>query len=560
MKNFYSLGKSLFLLAVLAIAGQANAQSVSANVSNLVRPVAPYTVSVNLDRQSGGWGNSGSGNYVWTVTPATGVTFGSYSQSGNSAGDVTATFSAAALGTYTFRLTRGSNTATTTVTIGNMSASTSNGDRVAALRVTNGTLNSGPGNIFTPSVTTAALGIAPSGHHYYLPSTYDGNNGFVTVYAANPDGSGNRAIASADLNGSSNNTLGFVRLAIDATGKGWILAGDDTRLYLASFQTNGTNNTSITVVDNSVTLVGGTVSSFFNGDICFSGNGTMYALANSASGGVTQIYVGQPNGSNTVLTKKWDLRDNNGNVFNGSVNGVAFDLLGSLYISTGSGLYYINQSTVNTGTGTVQCALVSAFSGYTDLGSNVYPQNTTLPVDLLSFTGTYNNQATQLNWETAAEVNLRHFEVERSTDGVNFTAIATVNAGGTRYQYTDDLSAVSGNVFHYRLKAVDNDDRFKYSQVVTIRKGNQDISGVILHPSPVNSGRGSIRFQAERNGEADIRVIDLTGKVVLQQKVRVYTGANSVPVNQLDRLKPGNYVLQLTTADQNSAVKFTVIQ
>jgi len=445
MKNFYSLGKTLFLLAVLAIAGQANAQNVSANVSNLVRPVAPYTVSVNLDRQSGGWGNSG--NYVWSVTPTTGVTFGSYTQSGNAAGDVTATFSAAAVGTYTFRLTRGSNTATTTVTIGNMSASTSNGDRVAALRVTNGTLNSGPGNIFTPSVTTAALGIAPSGHHYYLPSTYDGNNGFVTVYAANPDGSGNRAIASADLNGSSNNTLGFVRLAIDATGKGWILAGDDTRLYLASFQTNGTNNTSITVVDNSVTLVGGTVSSFFNGDICFSGNGTMYALANSASGGVTQIYVGQPNGSNTVLTKKWDLRDNNGNVFNGSVNGVAFDLLGSLYISTGSGLYYINQSTVNTGTGTVQCALVSAFNGYTDLGSNVYPQNTALPVDLLSFTGTYNNQATQLNWETAAEVNLRHFEVERSTDGVNFTAIATVNAGGTRYQYTDDLSAVSGNVF-----------------------------------------------------------------------------------------------------------------
>ena len=157
MKNFYSLGKTLFLLAVLAIAGQANAQNVSANVSNLVRPVAPYTVSVNLDRQSGGWGNSG--NYVWSVTPTTGVTFGSYTQSGNAAGDVTATFSAAAVGTYTFRLTRGSNTATTTVTIGNMSASTSNGDRVAALRVTNGTLNSGPGNIFTPSVTTAALAL-----------------------------------------------------------------------------------------------------------------------------------------------------------------------------------------------------------------------------------------------------------------------------------------------------------------------------------------------------------------------------------------------------------------
>lgn len=559
MKSFYSLSKGLLLLGVLATASQTNAQDVSASVNNLIRPVAPNTVSIQLDREFGGWGNSGT--YEWTVEPTTtGVTFGSYSQNGGSAGDVTVTFSAAASGTYTFKLTRGNRSATTTVTIGNMTASSSGGDRVSALSVNNGTLNSGPGNIFTPNVNTAALGIAPSGHFYYLPSTYDGNNGSVTVYAANPNGSGNRAIATADLNGSSNSTLGFVRLAIDATGKGWILAGDNSQLYLASFQTNGTSNTSITVVDPNVTLVNGNTSVFFNGDICFSGNGTLYALANSSGGGVTQIYVGQPNGTNTTLTKKWDLVDPNGDAFTGSVNGVAFDILGSLYISTSQGLYYINQSTVNNATGTVQCALVSAFTGMTDLGSNVYPQQTTLPVDLLSFTGSYNNQAAQLNWETAAEVNLSHFELERSADGVTFTTVATVNAGGTIYQHTDDLSSASGNVFNYRLKAVDNDARYKYSQVVTIRKNNQDISGVVLHPSPVTNGRGSIRFQAVRNGEADIRVIDLTGKVVLQQKVRVFTGVNSVPVNQLDRLKPGNYVLQLTTPEQNSAVKFSVIR
>ncbi len=564
MKKFSLLfkGTVFLVLSLFLLASQLSAQSVSANLPYVVRPIAPNTISVNLTRGSSGWGSSGT--YTWSVSPSTGVTIGSYSQTGTSAANVTVTFSAAASGNYTFTLTRGSRTASVTVTVGNITASSANGDQISVYSVTNGTYNAG-GDLFSPTVSTAAIGISPSGHHYYLPNTYFGNNGAVTIYAANPDGTGNRAIASLDLNGTSNNDLGFVRLAVDATGVGWILAGDNSTLYLARFATNGTSNTTITIVDNSVTLVNGTASTFFNGDICFSGNGTMYALANSSTGGVTQIFIGTPNGSNTTLTKKWDLVDQNGNPFTGSVNGVAFDILGSLYISTSLGLYYINQNTVNTATGTVQCSLVRSVLGLTDLGSNVYPQQTTLPVQLLSFTGTYRNQVTTLNWATASELNFSHFEIERSTDGISFQAIGTKQASGNngdsrQYGFTDDLSAVNGTSFSYRLKAVDRDGNFKYSNVITVRKETRNISGIVLNPSPVTNGTGTVRFTAVRSGVADLKVVDLTGRVLLQQKEKIYEGNNSISINNLSRLQPGNYVLQLVGDEQQASVKFNVIR
>jgi hypothetical protein len=563
MKCNFTLTGIIPLCAIFLSPHIGNAQNVSANPQNIVRPISPNTVSVSLDRLTGGWGSSG--NYTWTVSPGNGITIGSYTQSGASAADVTVTFSGAANGAYTFTLTRGSASASVTINVGNIAASSSSGGNVSVFNVANGAYLSGPGEVFNPSVTTAALGIAASGYYYYLPSTYNGNDGNVTVYAANPDGTGSAAIGSIDLNGASNNDLGFVRLAIDPVGAGWILAGDNSTLYLGKFITSGTNAVEISVVDPSVTLVNGSVANFFNGDICFSGNGTLFALGNSSGGGVTQIFVGTPNGTSSTLTKKWDLVDENGDPFTGSVNGVAFDILGSLYISTSTGLYYINQQTVNSATGTVQCALVTNVSGLTDLASNLYPQQTTLPVQLISFSGNYRNQKTTLSWKTASEINFNYFEIERSSDGSNYATIAIHMAAGNgnstiSYQYTDDLYAVGGSSFTYRLKMVDNDGNYKFSNVVLVRKEIKAIAGITLNPNPVINGMATARFSTMANGTAEFRIMDVSGKVILRQRNSVIEGTNSVSLNGLDRLVPGSYVLQMLNSGELQSVKFIIAE
>jgi hypothetical protein len=90
-----------------------------------------------------------------------------------------------------------------------------------------------------------------------------------------------------------------------------------------------------------------------------------------------------------------------------------------------------------------------------------------LPLNLLNFNGSRTNQGVELTWKTANEVDFSHFDVERSTDGLEFTKIKTVKAtnAGT-YRLTDSKPLVGNNL--YRLKMVNTNGTFTTSKVVTL--------------------------------------------------------------------------------------------
>jgi hypothetical protein len=447
--------------------------------------------------------------------------------------------------------------------VANLWATSTNGTQISSFTVANGVYISGPNNIFAPGTSsTAALGRnaqpnAVNGHFYWLPNS--GVGGVVNVWAATATGASQTNIATFDVNGSSTNNLGFVRLGMGPNGVGWILAGDGTTLYLARFISNGVNPVTVVVEDDNVQITGGSVATFQNGDLCISGNGRIYALANDG-GGVTQIFTGLPAGSSTVLDQVWDLEDEDGDPFTGRVNGVAFDVLGSLYISTDNGLYYINQATVNGPAGTVECALVQAVSGLQDLASNVFPTQSTLPVKLLSFSGSLNNEVTTLTWITEDEQNFSHYEIQRS-NGSGFVTVGSKassnSASKVTYQHADNLSAVNGNVFYYRLKLVNKDGKFSYSNEIMVRKSAKAIV-LTVNPNPVENGIATVRFTATSNSIANFRVVDMAGKVVLQQQNQIFEGTNSITLTGIERLLPGTYVLQMSNGQELSMFKFTV--
>jgi hypothetical protein len=192
--------------------------------------------------------------------------------------------------------------------------------------------------------------------------------------------------------------------------------------------------------------------------------------------------------------------------------------------------------------------------------------NIILPVKLLNFSGTLKNDVTTLNWETAAEVNFSHYEIERrnansgSYATVGTKALANSN-GRAAYNFQDNLSGVSGDVFFYRLRMVDLDGSAEYSKEILVRRGGKALSGIAINPNPVmNGGAASVRFEAQRSALVTLRVIDGTGKTVLQQQNKVAEGTNSLSVNNIERLQPGIYVVQLSVGDELSAVKFTVVR
>ena len=97
----------------------------------------------------------------------------------------------------------------------------------------------------------------------------------------------------------------------------------------------------------------------------------------------------------------------------------------------------------------------------------------TLPVDLVSFEAEREGDNIKLNWSTASEESNDYFEIQKSYDGEVFTPIGYVDGAGNSnavldYSYTDSET----NKAYYRLKQLDYDGEFEYSDIV-VAKGNR---------------------------------------------------------------------------------------
>jgi len=130
--------------------------------------------------------------------------------------------------------------------------------------------------------------------------------------------------------------------------------------------------------------------------------------------------------------------------------------------------------------------------------------------------------------------------VERSADGTNFEAIGTVAGNGTtneinRYSLVDKDPYYGYN--YYRLKQIDFDGDYEYSQIEAVIISSQDVPDVIIYPNPVMTTT-TLRVVTPFETDAQVEIVDQTGKVVLN--VTMNKGANS---KQLDMSKfaPGMY-------------------
>lgn len=198
------------------------------------------------------------------------------------------------------------------------------------------------------------------------------------------------------------------------------------------------------------------------------------------------------------------------------------------------------------------------------LGCFNFPSQSTLPVRLLDFHASYRNQSTTLAWTAEGESNFEKFIVERSTGNNVYEAVGERAGVGsvtrTSYSFVDDLSAQNGTTYYYRLKMLDKDGTFKYSSVLLVKKESKQVTALMISPNPVHGGSNTVRFSANSASTADVRVVDISGKVVAQQQNKVYPGNNSITINNLERLQPGTYVLQVINEGELSVVKFSVVK
>ena len=141
-----------------------------------------------------------------------------------------------------------------------------------------------------------------------------------------------------------------------------------------------------------------------------------------------------------------------------------------------------------------------------------------LPVTLLDFRANLNEaNGTQLKWSTSSETNNKGFEIERSADGENFENVAFVKGAGnskTIEQYAFQLDYFTPA--YYRLKQIDFDGAFEYSQVVY---SGGEVSEIELSPNPFVE---TLKLNSNSNIDK-IEIIDLTGKVLVSETINKET-------------------------------------
>lgn len=178
----------------------------------------------------------------------------------------------------------------------------------------------------------------------------------------------------------------------------------------------------------------------------------------------------------------------------------------------------------------------------TKAGINFLGSCATLPVNFSAFTAKRDQSAVMLQWETSSEQNNRGFAVERNTGGMweQLAFIQSQAAGGNSnakliYKYEDMNTAKA--ISQYRIRQVDIDGTFKYSEVRSVF-GEQQMARTVVYPNPSSDGKVNIILEGT-NGLRDISVVDMAGRIVKQWKA---TPNNNL---QADNLLPGMYSLRV---------------
>lgn len=179
------------------------------------------------------------------------------------------------------------------------------------------------------------------------------------------------------------------------------------------------------------------------------------------------------------------------------------------------------------------------------------PSAAVLPVSLTGLKGTYSGGVAHLTWGTQQEYNSNYFEIERSTDGANFSSLGKVAAAGNSTQTLnykfDDIKANAGNNY-YRLKMVDKDGSFEYSNIVMINVSIKGLNVTGIYPTPFTD-KVNISVSSEMATDATIRILDNTGKVMAKQQSAIHKGITTITMDNLGQLAKGFYIIEVQSGE-----------
>lgn len=180
-----------------------------------------------------------------------------------------------------------------------------------------------------------------------------------------------------------------------------------------------------------------------------------------------------------------------------------------------------------------------------------------LPVTGLELRAIRSGTNVNLIWTTQSEQNSAYFNVERSYDGIVFSTIGQVQAAGfstimRNYQFTD-VNAPKSMIF-YRLKLVDADAGYKFSQVRVVARSDGNNQNFLLYPNPATSSISIILNEAAKE-DMHLKIINPMGQIV---KRSLIVKGSQVLKPDISTLPKGIYMITLTGKEAMQSMKLLI--
>lgn len=190
--------------------------------------------------------------------------------------------------------------------------------------------------------------------------------------------------------------------------------------------------------------------------------------------------------------------------------------------------------------------------------------NEPLPVELSSFTAKmYDEDKVKLNWKTQTEVNNYGFDIERQAISGEWEKVGFVNGNGNsnspkEYSYVDN-NLIGGSKFLYRLKQVDNDGQFTYTDAVEVEVVPNDYDLSQNYPNPFNPST-TIKFSVPKQTQLKINIYNMLGELIETISNGTYEAGYYTVSFNASNLPSGMYIYRIESSDFVQVRKMVLIK
>ncbi|MBN8687445.1 MAG: T9SS type A sorting domain-containing protein [Chitinophagales bacterium] len=187
-----------------------------------------------------------------------------------------------------------------------------------------------------------------------------------------------------------------------------------------------------------------------------------------------------------------------------------------------------------------------------------------LSCEFISFKAVLQQHTVRLNWTAFCRQEVDYFEVERSTDQIQFSRVNTV-AGkpvlneNESYAGTDDITGINSPVIYYRLRSVMKSGRVIYSHVISIRQTGSAAAEMKIMPNPVKELL-QVSLNVQQNVVATVVISDANGRILFRYNEQLLKGSNTLSYSEAAALPEGMYFIRVELEGKMMVSKFNKLK